>query len=314
MKALLTGGAGFIAQHIMRKLLDKGIEVYLLDNLVNVPDHWACPEGITLLQGDVTNDAYVRVVFENFAPDYVIHCAAIAGIDTVGKKPVDTLRVNLLGTWNVLEASQQVPNLLRFINFSTSEIYGSEAFRVAEDSPASIGPVGYSRWVYAAGKLAGEHMTKAFHLQYDMPTVTVRPFNVYGPGQIGDSAMKTFIENAIAGKPLVVKGGGSQVRCWCYIDDFIEGLMPLIFDDRAIGETFNIGNEQAGEEIGTMAHMIVDLTGSKSKVEFDNSGPADIRYRVPDVMKMEKMFGYSPSVSLEEGIKRTEEWIRHEQE
>ncbi|MCH8329096.1 MAG: NAD-dependent epimerase/dehydratase family protein, partial [Nanoarchaeota archaeon] len=196
-------------------------------------------------------------------------------------------------------------------NFSTCEIYGAEEFRVAEDSPASIGPVGYSRWVYAASKLAGEHMAKAFHTQYDLPTVTVRPFNVYGPGQVGDSAMKTFISNAIAGETLVIKGGGEQVRCWCYIDDFVDGLMPLIFDDRAVGETFNIGDEQAGAEIGELAQMIVNLTGSKSKIEYDNSGPADILYRVPSIRKMAEMFGYSPKVSLQEGIKRTEEWIRN---
>jgi len=310
MKALITGGTGFIATYIADKLMDKGIDVlgYDLDLGGDIDERKPNP---MIIEGDILSNEFLTHVMLDYQPDYVIHCACIAGIDTVGKMPVDTLQVAVIGTWNVLEAARKVPNLKRFVNFSTSEIYGSEAFRVAEDSPASIGPVGYSRWVYAAGKLAGEHMTKAFHTQYLMPTVTVRPFNVYGPGQIGDSAMKTFIENAIAGKSLVVKGGGDQVRCWCYIDDFVDGIMPLLFDDRAIGETFNIGNEQAGEEIGALAHMIVELTGSKSKIEYDYHGPADIRYRVPCLMKMEKMFGYAPSVSLEEGIKRTEEWIRH---
>lgn len=296
VKVLITGSVGFIGSALTARLLDKGHKVFGYDTKID-PLH------------DILNESCLREAMDGI--DVVVHCAAIAGINTVGKAPADTVQNILIGTWNVLTAASMLENLTRFVNFSTSEIYGTEAFRVIEDSPASIAPVGYSRWVYAASKLAGEHMTKAFHLQHGLPTVTVRPFNVYGPGQIGDSAMKTFIEKAINDEDITVYGG-DQIRAWCYIDDFIDGLMPLLTDDSAIGETYNIGNERASLSIHGLAGLIVGITGSKSGVWVNRASEADIALRVPSCDKLRKLCGYEAKVGLEEGIKRTEEWIRNE--
>src|SRR6185503_19811476 len=170
----------------------------------------------------------------------------IAGVDTVIESPVRTMRVNMIGTYNVLEAAVATGDTLeRLIDFSTSEVFGTHAFNVSEGQVSTIGSVGEARWTYAVSKLAGEHMAHAYHEELGLPTVSVRPFNVYGPGQIGGGAIRAFIETALAGRDLVVHGDGSQIRAWCYVDDMVDALLLCLERPEAVGHSFIVGNARS---------------------------------------------------------------------
>ena len=154
------------------------------------------------------------------------------------------------------------------IEFSTSEVFGTYAFRVDESSATTQGSVGEARWTYAVSKLAGEHMAHAYHRELGIPTVSVRPFNVYGPGQIGGGAIRAFIEAALAGRDLVIHGDGSQIRAWCYVDDMIEGLLLALEHPNAVGESFNIGNARSAVTIYDLARRIKTLSGCPGELVF----------------------------------------------
>lgn len=237
----------------------------------------------------------------------VIHCAAIAGIDTVIKSPTETMRVNLVGTCKTLEAAATLTDLERFINFSTSEVFGVSSFRSEETDSTSIGAVGEARWTYAVSKLAGEHLTKAYHQEFGMPTVTVRPFNVYGPGQVGEGALSIFIQKAMKNETIEIHGDGNQIRAWCYIDDFIDGIFCAITHPSAIGESFNIGNARAVLTIFGLAQTVVRVLGSRSPIEFVPKTGPDVELRVPSVEKARNLVGFESTIDLEEGIRLTAE-------
>jgi UDP-glucose 4-epimerase len=242
--------------------------------------------------------------------DAVIHTAAIAGIDAVIKNPVTTMRVNMLGTANVLKAAHINEVSDRVLDFSTSEVFGPMAFRSSEDDETVAGSAGEARWSYAVSKLAGEHLAKAYHKQYGLPIVTVRPFNVYGPGQTGESAMQGFIRKALNNETLFIHGDGNQIRAWCYVDDFVECLLRCLESPKAIGESFNVGNARAVITILGLANAICRVLGSSSTIEHVDALSADIAIRIPGVEKAEALLGFKASVDLDEGILRTAEWFR----
>jgi UDP-glucose 4-epimerase len=242
----------------------------------------------------------------------VIHAAAIAGIDAVVKDPVKTMRVNMIGTANTLEAAKINRVDDRFIDFSTSEIFGSMAFKSTEESNTVSGSAGEARWVYAVSKLAGEHLAHAYYKQYDLPCVTVRPFNIYGPGQTGEGALQVFIKRAIKNEDIFINGDGTQIRAWCYVDDFVECLMICIEDQKAIGESFNIGNARGVITTLGLAQTVCRVLDSKSNILFREQLSADIELRIPSVQKAEKLLGFKAKVGLEEGILRTAEYFRHQ--
>src|ERR671928_1494785 len=225
-RVLITGGAGFIGTTLARRLVDAN-EVVALDNLhrdaltgTELAEH----PNFTFHQGDVLNADAVRELARGAT--HIVHCAAIAGVDTVLESPVRTMRVNLIGTYNVLEAAVATHDTVeRVVDFSTSEVFGTHAYNVKEGQVSTIGSVGEARWTYAVSKLAGEHMAHAYHDEIGLPAVTVHPFNVYGPGQIGGGAIRAFIEAALAGRDLVIHGDGSQVRAWGYVDDMVEAVL-----------------------------------------------------------------------------------------
>src|SRR6266516_4360851 len=177
--------------------------------------------------------------------------------DTVLESPVRTMRVNVIGTYNVLEAAVATQDTLeRVIDFSTSEVFGTHAFNVSEGHVSTIGSVGEARWTYAVSKLAGEHMAHAYHDELGLPTVTVHPFNIYGPGQIGGGAIRAFIEAALAGRDLTIHGDGSQIRAWCYDDDMVEALLLCLEHPKAIGKSFNVGNARSTVTIYDLAQRV----------------------------------------------------------
>lgn len=306
----ITGGAGFIGS-TLAKLLVKENKITIFDNLdrntMKFTDLLGNPN-VTFKEGDILDYPALRSSIDG--ADIVVHAAAIAGIDTVIKRPVKTMEVNMIGTANVLRAAKESAVRDRVLDFSTSEIFGSMAYRVTESDSAVAGSAGEARWVYAVSKLAGEHLSQAYYKEFQLPTVTIRPFNIYGPGQTGEGAIQIFLRRALKDEDIFIYGDGTQIRAWCYIDDMIDGLMAALEHPRAVGESFNIGNPRAVTTIYGLAQAVCRIIGSKSKIIFKPPLSADIELRIPETQKALDLLGFRAKVDLEEGIIRTAEWYK----
>lgn len=308
----ITGGAGFIANTLIKHYIENN-KIVIYDNftrdtltgsgLKNNPN-------LKVIKGDVLD--YEFLCMSMVGADIVIHAAGIAGIDTVIKKPVKTMRVNMIGTANALEAARINGIKDRFIDFSTSEVFGSMAFRSSENDSTVSGSAGEARWTYAVSKLAGEHLAHAYHSQYNLPVVTVRPFNVYGPGQTGEGAIQIFIKRALHNQDIKIDGDGNQIRAWCFVNDFVDCIINCIENPKAIGQSYNIGNARAVITILGLAQTICRVLNSKSKIIFSKPLSADIAIRIPSVEKTKNELGFSAKVDLEEGILKTAQWIMGE--
>jgi nucleoside-diphosphate-sugar epimerase len=234
----------------------------------------------------------------------VIHCAAIAGVYSVDRNAVTTMEVNLLGTNQVVRAALAT-GVERFVEFSTSEVYGPFIHKGKEDSLTTIGPVGENRWVYAASKLASEHLSYAHYKEDGLPLTIVRPFNVYGPRQVGDGAIRGMTLQALQNAPITLYNDGTQIRSWCYVDDFVDGVLRCAERPEAIGQAFNIGNPQGTATNFELANTIIRLTNSKSSIVFKPHPGPEVDLRVPSIEKAITLLGYEPKISLEAGIVRT---------
>ena len=309
----ITGGAGFIASTLIARLADRN-RIVVYDNYTrNTLKGTAYDRhpNVSQVQGDVLD--FERLKAHMAGANIVVHAAAIAGIDSTVKNPVTTMRVNMIGTANALEAAQQVGGVERFVEFSTSEVFGSQAFKVDEAAQTVTGAVGEARWTYAVSKLAGEHLAHAYFKQHGLPTVTVRPFNVYGPGQTGEGALSIFIRKALRNEDLLIFGDGTQIRAWCFVDDMVDGVMACLEHPNAVGQSFNIGNARAVTTIYGRAEAVLRVTGSTARIQFRQALSADIELRIPNVDKARELIGFAAQVDLEEGLRRTAEWIgRHE--
>lgn len=308
-RIFITGGAGFIASRLTRELIDDN-EVVVYDNFVRHSlsvSELGDDSRISVLKGDVLD--FDKVFTGMQGSDIVIHAAAIAGIDTVIKDPVKTMRVNMLGTANALEAARLCKIRDRFVDFSTSEVFGPMAFRVTEEDSTVSGSVGEARWTYAVSKLAGEHLTLAYQKHYGLPALTIRPFNIYGPGQKGEGAIQVFVKRALRNEPIEVTGDGSQIRAWCFVDDFVEALLLSIASPNAVGQSINIGNARAVITILGLAQTVCRVLNSESQIVHVPSLSADISIRVPSVERAHELLGFRARVDLEEGIRRTAEWM-----
>jgi UDP-glucose 4-epimerase len=308
----MTGGAGFIGSTLIGRLVESN-RIVVFDNLSRnslARRPYANHPNVTVVVGDVTDGTALQTAMREVRPHIIVHMAAIAGIDTVIKSPTTTMRVNLMGTVHALEAAQRLGTLERFVDFSTSEVFGSNAFRAQESGLASIGAVGEARWIYAVSKLAGEHLAHAYHREFGLPTVTLRPFNVYGPGQVGEGAIHRFVVNALQSKEIEIHGDGTQIRAWCYVDDMVDGVLLAMEHPRAIGESFNIGNARAVVTIYGLANTIVRVLNSRSTIRFVRKDYVDIELRVPNVDKARDLLNFEAKIDLEEGIRRTGESYR----
>jgi UDP-glucose 4-epimerase len=306
----ITGGAGFIANTIIRRLVENN-KIVVYDNFhrdtLSSSDIAGHPN-IRVIKGDVLDLPAITEAMKG--ADAVIHAAGIAGIDTVIKSPVNTMRVNMLGTANMLEAAHINKISDRVIDFSTSEVFGSMAFRSTELDSTVSGSAGEARWTYAVSKLAGEHLAHAYHSQFQLPVVTVRPFNVYGPGQTGEGAIQIFIKRALKNEKIKIDGDGNQIRAWCYVDDFVDCIMRCVESPNAIGESFNIGNARAVTTILGLAHIVCRVLNSSSEIYHAPPLSADIAIRIPSVDKAEELLGFKAKIDLEEGIRRTAAWMQ----
>jgi UDP-glucose 4-epimerase len=310
-RIFVTGGAGFIATTLARVLVEQN-EVIALDNLhrdaltaTDLADH----PNFEFHQADVLDaDAVTEL---SRGATHIVHCAAIAGVDTVIESPVRTMRVNVIGTYNVLEAAVATQDTVeRLVDFSTSEIFGTHAYNVREGQVSTIGSVGEARWTYAVSKLAGEHMAHAYHDELRLPIVTVRPFNVFGPGQIGGGAIRAFIEAALAGDNLTVRGDGAQIRAWCYVDDMVDAVRLCLEHPRAVGQSFNVGNPRSAVTIFDLAQRIKRLTGCPGEIVFAPLEYVDVELRIPNVEKARDEIGFEARVELDDGLERTIAWYR----
>lgn len=309
-RIFITGGAGFIGSTLVERLIGDN-EIVVYDNFVRDAIRKRPIDGhrnLTLIEGDVLDAEHLKQAMKG--AQIVVHMAAIAGIDTVIKSPTRTMRVNMLGTSNALAAAHELGACERVLCFSTSEVFGTHAFRSEETDHAVMGAVGEARWTYAVGKLAGEHLAHAYFKEFGLPTVVVRPFNIYGPGQVGEGAIHTFVRRAIRDEDLEIHGDGNQIRAWCYIDDMVDGLLLSLTRPEAIGESFNIGNSRAVVTIYGLANTVLRVTGSASRIRFTRKDYVDVELRVPKVEKARRILGFEAKVDLEEGIARTAEWYR----
>jgi UDP-glucose 4-epimerase len=307
-KVFITGGAGFIGAHLVKALVGLGHQVVVCDNyrrnaLLTVFPEFA--DHIETHTCDVRDGPALAALLKAIAPDWIVHAAGIAGVDTVAKAPVDTIDVNFTGTSNLLAGAQACGGVQRVVCLSTSEIFGVSAYRPSELTPASVGAVGEPRWVYAVSKLGAEHLAFAYFQQFDLPTVTLRPFNVYGPGQVGEGAISAFVHRAIRNEPLWLYGDGSQIRSWCYVSDMVFAILAALTTPDAVGKAFNVGNPLATVTMFGLAETVKRELNSGSEIEFRTLTGADVMLRTPDIDYTQRHLDFQPQVSLAEGIIKT---------
>lgn len=309
-KILITGGAGFIGTTLAERLIGEN-QLVIFDNFHRdalTPSGLMGHPNLTVARGSVLDTAKIDSAIDGC--DMVVHMAAIAGVDTVMKMPVTTMKVSLIGTYNILEAALGQQGIERVVDFSTSEVFGSYAFKVNEKDSTTLGAVGEARWTYAVSKLATEHLADCYFRQFNLPTVCIRPFNIYGPRQVGEGAIHHFIVKALKSQNLTVHNDGSQVRAWCYVDDIVDGILLALTKESAVGQSFNIGNPRSTITVYNLAREIIRLSGNPSSIDFIEWNHPDIELRVPCIDKAKKLLGYQPAVELEEGLLRTIAWYR----
>jgi nucleoside-diphosphate-sugar epimerase len=309
-RILITGGAGFLGNALAAGICGR-YEVVILDSLKrNVSGYNDLPghAGVELVRGDVLDGGCVARALRGC--HRVVHMASVAGVSAVRAQPVRTMRTALMGTANVLEACREKGDVRRVVILSSSEVYGRHARRAGEeDAVMPVGPMDV-RWCYAVSKLAAEYLGFSYYRQFGLPVTSVRPFNVYGPAQVGEGGVHTFVERALLQKPLVLHNGGRQVRAWCYLDDMTAGLVKVLTEDAAVGRVFNLGNPDCAITVRELAERVVRLSGSSSSLEEKLHPGLDVDVRTPDISRAQELLGFAPRVGLEEGLRRTLEWYR----
>ena len=304
----ITGGGGFIGTSIAERLVDDN-QIILYDlNFENNAYQFSRLVGhpnVTLIEGDILDLTKLKEVVQQ--ADIVIHLAAIVGVKQVLQRSRKTIEVNLIGTSNLLNAVEH-NSIERFVFLSTSEVFGSNAYKVGDDANSTFGPTDEARWSYAISKIAGEHLVQCYHRDCDLPTVIIRPFNIFGPKRIGDHVIIRFIYWAIHNQPLIVHGDGESIRSWCYIDDFCDALMSCLEKDAAVGRTFNIGNSHNTLTMYELAKRVIQLCGSKSKIVFKEIDYSDVDVRVPNTLKARKLLDFYPKVEIDDAILLTKKW------
>ena len=309
MKYLITGGAGFIGSHLAEELISRGDQVNVFDNLStgSANNLSGIRSKIEFEQGDIQDKAVIdKLVADS---DYVVHLAAALGVFNIVNKPLESLKINLQGSEIVLEATDRhkKPVLIA----STSEVYGkNDKVPLNEEDDRIIGHPLKSRWSYSEAKAVDESLAYFYYLENKLPVRIVRFFNTVGPRQIGNYGMVVprFVSAALKNQPLQVYGDGDQIRCFCHVDDAVRALLLVMDSDQALGNVFNIGNNQQISII-ELAKKIIEITGSKSeivKVPYSEAYPEgfeDMQRRVPDISKIKNVLGWTPQIGLDQIIK-----------
>jgi UDP-glucose 4-epimerase len=312
VKALITGGAGFVGSHLAERLLEQGHEVLVLDNLstgsIENIVHLKTNDRFGYVIDSVTNEPLLAEMIDR--SDVIFHLAAAVGVKLIVEQPVHTIETNVHGTEVVLKHAAKKKKLV-FIA-STSEVYGKSAdvpFR--EGADLVLGPTSKHRWAYACSKLIDEFLALAYWKERKLPVVIVRLFNTVGPRQTGQYGMvvPTFVRQALSGQPITVFGDGTQSRSFTYVGDVVGALIALASEPRAIGDVFNIGN--TGEvTILELAERVKAMTQSSSSIQFIpydeayEAGFEDMPRRVPDISKIRALIGFEPKLHLDDILRK----------
>lgn len=312
MRALLTGGAGFVGSHLSEALLHRGYKVQVLDDLstgsIDNIAHLKERRGFEYVIDTVMNERLTAELIDR--ADVIFHLAAAVGVKLIVEAPVRTIETNVHGTEVVLTHASKKRKLV--VIFSTSEVYGkSTAVPFNEDADLVMGPTSKHRWAYACSKAIDEFLALAYWKERKLPVIIARLFNTVGPRQTGRYGMviPNFVRQALTGAPITVHGDGTQRRAFGYVGDVVAGIIKLAEEPRAVGQVFNIGNV---EEISILdlAQRVKTLTGSTSDIvliPYDQAyeaGFEDMPRRVPDLTKIHRLVGYAPTVGLDEILHR----------
>lgn len=318
MRALITGGAGFVGSHLAEALLAQGDEVHVIDNLST-----GSIDNLEPLKGQPRFHYTIHSILDEPVlaelvdrADVVFHLAAAVGVRLIVESPVNTIETNVHGTELVLKLANKKRK--KVLLTSTSEVYGkanSVPFR--EDGDLVMGPTTKGRWSYACSKAIDEFLALAYHKERRLPVVIARLFNTVGPRQTGRYGMvvPSFVKQALLGHPLTVYGDGSQTRCFTFVTDVVGQLAALAQDERAVGQVFNVGNDREEVSILELARRVKARTGSRSEillVPYERAyeeGFEDMLRRVPDLAKLRALTGYEPRVQLDEVIDRVAEYF-----
>ncbi len=311
MKALITGGAGFIGSHLAERLLDNGDEVMILDDLStgrleNIQGFRDRAE-LQFVKGDIRDSTLVQLLTSRC--DVVFHLAAAVGVQLIADDPVHTIETNIAGTEVVLEAANKFGR--KILLASSSEIYGkSERVPFGEDDDFVLGGTAFSRWAYACSKAIDEFLGQAFHQQYGLGVIAARFFNTIGPRQTGRYGMVVprFVQWALKNEPIQIYGTGRQTRCFCYVGDLVDAVIALMRCEQAAGKVFNLGSTEE-VTMEALADRIVAITGSRSKKEYV---PYDVAYgrpiedmmrRVPNTQRIRQLIGWQPQTNLDQTLR-----------
>ncbi len=309
MKYLITGGSGFIGSHLAESLIARGDEVVIIDNqstgsITNLKN---IGSKVIFIKGDILDKALLeKCVSES---DYVVHLAAALGVLNIVNKPLQSLKINIQGTENVLEFADKFKKPVLIA--STSEVYGkNDKVPLNEDDDRIIGHPLKSRWSYSEAKAVDESLAYFYYLENKLPIRIDRFFNTVGPRQVGQYGMVVprFVTAALRNEPIQVYGSGDQIRCFCHVSDAIKALLLVINSDKAIGQVFNVGNNQQ-ISIMDLAKKVIEITSSKSEIktipysEAYPEGFEDMQRRVPDISKIRSILGWSPEIGLDQIIR-----------
>ncbi len=311
MKALITGGAGFIGSHLAEELISRGHQVCVLDDLstgrLENVTHLRENPNFELVVGTILNQYLVDKLVEK--NDVIFHLAAAVGVELIVKKPLESLTTNIKGSETVLEMAHRYNK--KILITSTSEIYGKNVNGpLKETDDRILGSPLKTRWGYSTAKAVDEMLAYVYWKEKKLPTIIVRLFNTVGPRQTSayGMVMPRFIEQALKNEPITIYGTGKQTRCFIHIKDVIKALIELIQEPKAVGEVFNIGSQEE-ISIEQLAEQIIKLTNSSSKIEYIpyeqayEEGFEDMQRRVPDITKINKLIGFKPTYILPEIIK-----------
>jgi UDP-glucose 4-epimerase len=313
MKALITGGAGFVGSHLAEALLARGDEVCVLDNLstgsIDNIEQLKTHKGFRYVIDSVTNEPMAAELIDRV--DVVFHMAAAVGVRLIVESPVNTIETNVHGTEMVLKLANKKKK--KVLIASTSEVYGkSNAVPFHEEADLVMGPTSKGRWSYACSKAIDEFLALAYWKEKHLPVVVVRLFNTVGPRQTGRYGMviPNFVKQALLSHPITVFGDGTQSRCFTYVGDVVGQLIALAEHPKAVGEVFNVGNDREEISVKDLATRVKERTQSKSAIElipYDKAyeeGFEDMPRRVPDLRKLRALTGYEPKVQLDEILDR----------
>ena len=311
MRALITGGAGFIGSHLADRLLDRGDQVVLLDDLstgrLSNIEHLNGNSDAEFVLGSILNTDLVDKLVSRV--DTIFHLAAAVGVNLIVEKPLESLITNIRGTETVVEKAHKYNT--RILVMSTSEIYGKNTSdSLSEDDDRILGSPLKSRWSYSEAKAIDEILAYTYWREKGLETVIIRLFNTVGPRQTGSYGMVVprFVGQALRHQPLTIFGDGTQTRCFCHVSDVVGGLVALSEHPEAFGKVFNLGGTEE-ISIGDLAERIIELAGSDSEVEYIpydaayEEGFEDMVRRVPNVDRARQLVGFEPSVGLDDIIR-----------